>query len=80
VSGNLVAKLRHQEPCRDVIAHAAAALDGRTAGSKITRWADLTNPRAETLAGHKGRVRGLLSLADGRLLSWAADKTARFWE
>ncbi len=82
-SGNLVAKLDTKNPVADVIAHGngcAALLDGRTAGSKITRWADLTNPRAETLAGHKGRVRGLLSLADGRLLSWAADKTARFWE
>jgi len=81
-SGTMVAKIDAKNPVLEVIAHGngcSALLEGRSAGSKILRWADLSKPRAETLAGHKGRVRGLLSLADGRLLSWAADKTVRLW-
>jgi hypothetical protein len=60
----------------------AAWLEGRTAGTKIIVWRKLEpGARSETLAGHKGRVRGLAELDGGRrLLSWAADKTLRIWE
>ena len=58
----------------------AVFLDGRTIGSKVLVWRDVSKvPKLDTLTGHKGRVRGLRVLPDGRLVSWAADKTLRIW-
>jgi outer membrane protein assembly factor BamB len=58
----------------------AAWVDGRTAGTKVYVWRDIsTAPKLTTLSGHKGRVHGLANLPDGRFVSWAADKTVRIW-
>ncbi len=44
---------------------------------------DLWNVRTKscegTLRGHSGRVRGILPLPCGRVLSWAEDRTLRLW-
>jgi hypothetical protein len=40
-------------------------------------WA--VGPRGPILQGHSGRVFGALRLADGRVLSWGEDTTARPW-
>jgi WD40 repeat protein len=32
------------------------------------------------LEGHTGGINGLVTLADGRLLSWSSDNTLRFWD
>jgi hypothetical protein len=84
-TGAEVARLDAKVPVLGAIAlgeGAAAWLEGRTAGNKVIAWRKLeAGARSETLAGHKGRVRGLMSLDGGRtLLSWAADKTLRFWD
>jgi hypothetical protein len=84
VDGKLAHHLDAKAPVLGVVALGddtlAAWVDGRTAGTKILVWRNAaTRPKLETLPGHTGRVRGLIPLADGRLLSWAADKSLRIW-
>ena len=43
-------------------------------GSGISR-----SREGRALAGHKGAVHGALSLPDGRVVSWADDRTLRVW-
>jgi hypothetical protein len=56
----------------------AAWVEGRTAGTKVHVWRDITTKPKLELLGHTGGVRGVLVLGD-RLVSWAADKTVRIW-
>ncbi len=83
-TGKPLARLDANVPIIDVVPFGedtvAALADGRTAGSKLFVWRNIaTKPRAEVLGGHKGRIAGLRRLSDGRLVSWAADKSIRFW-
>ena len=41
---------------------------------------DMDTGKATTFTGHTGSIRGACRLDEGRILSWAGDKTLRIWE
>jgi len=83
-SGATVARVDAKAPVLGLVAlgedGVAAWVEGRTPGNKVLVWRGLRGkPRLATLTGHEGRVKRVLATPDGRLVSWAADKTLRIW-
>lgn len=83
-SGAEVARLIAKAPVLDVAPFGGgvvARVHGRGVGHKLLLWRDpavnMSSP--ELIGDHTGTVRGLRALPDGRLLSWADDRSLRIW-